>query len=46
MNGTTDVTATVSIAVGSTTTTGVYPLTLRGTFFPLSHPTTLTLTVK
>lgn len=45
MDGTNNGTSTFKADVGSTTTSGIYPITVKGSFTPLQHPTTITLTV-
>ncbi len=46
LDGTNTATATVTITVGASTVPGTYTLTTKGTFFPLSHPATIKLTVQ
>ncbi len=45
MNGSTNSTSQLNLAVGSTTAPGTYTLTVKGVFAPLQHPVKITLTV-
>jgi sugar lactone lactonase YvrE len=45
MDGVNSKTATVTINVGSSTTSDTYPVTVKGIFVPLQHPVTITLIV-
>lgn len=46
LDGVNNGTSQVTITVGSSTAPGTYTLTVKGSFVPLQHPATITLTVQ
>jgi sugar lactone lactonase YvrE len=46
LDGTNNGTATVTITASASAVPGTYTLTTKGTFFPLAHPATVTLTIQ